>query len=448
MSKRKQRKQKFSQEPFEVEITDITHDGRGVTHIDGKVVFVNGALPNEVVMAQYVKIRKDYDEAKTVEVIKASEDRVTPVCNVFGVCGGCSLQHLDPEKQIYFKAKQLASNLKKQAKLDFDLDAQMEPLRSPSEHYRFKGRLGVKYVPKKEKVLVGFREKFAPFIVDMDSCPVLDSQVSNLIPKLSELIGSLTLLDKIPQIEVAVGSSQMALSFRVLEEPTEDDLAKFKAFGVEHNVLIYLQPKSEASTYLLSEVEDADDVLNYKLLDRLTMAFKPYHFTQVNPIINEQMVARALKLLDLKKDETVLDLFCGLGNFTLPLALEAGRVVGVEGDKSLTEWAAKNAERNNLDNVEFYCTDLTQNQDNADWMQLQYDAILVDPPRSGALEMMPYLGKLAPKRILYVSCHPATLARDLAELVQYGYEVTEAGVMDMFPHTAHVESMALLVKKD
>ncbi len=448
MSKRKQRKQKFSQEPFEVAITDITHDGRGVTHIDGKVVFVNGALPDEVVMAQYVKIRKDYDEAKTVEVIKASEDRVTPICDVFGICGGCSLQHLDPEKQIYFKAKQLASNLKKQAKLDFDVDAQMEPLRSPSEHYRFKGRLGVKYVPKKEKVLVGFREKFAPFIVDMDSCPVLDAQVSNLIPKLSELIGSLTLLDKIPQIEVAVGSSQVALSFRVLEEPTEEDLIKFKAFGVEHNILIYLQPKSEASTYLLSEVEDADDLLNYKLLDRLTMAFKPYHFTQVNPIINEQMVSRALKLLDLKKDETVLDLFCGLGNFTLPLALEAGRVIGVEGDKSLTEWAAKNAERNNLDNVEFYCTDLTQNQDNADWMQLQYDAILVDPPRSGALEMMPYLGKLSPKRILYVSCHPATLARDLAELVQYGYEVTEAGVMDMFPHTAHVESMALLVKKD
>ncbi|OYQ85797.1 23S rRNA (uracil(1939)-C(5))-methyltransferase RlmD [Wohlfahrtiimonas chitiniclastica] len=446
MAKRRHR-QKFSQEPFEVAITDITHDGRGVAHVEGKVVFVNGALPDEVVMAQYVKSRKDYDEAKTIEVLKASPDRVAPICDVFGTCGGCSLQHLDPEKQIYFKAKQLASNLKKQAKLDFDVAEQMPPLRSPSEHYRYKARLGVKYVAKKEKVLVGFREKFAPFIVDMDSCPVLEDKVANLLPALSALIGGLTLLDKIPQIEVAIGSEQVALSFRVLETPTEEDEAKLKAFGIEHNILIYLQPKNEASTYLLSDVEDRDDLLNYQLLDRLTMAFKPYHFTQVNPMINQQMVKQALDLLKLQKDETVLDLFCGLGNFTLPLALEAGKVIGVEGDQSLTEWAAKNAARNGLENVDFYCTDLTQNQDDADWMQLKYDAILVDPPRSGALEMMPYLGKLAPKRILYVSCHPATLARDLAELVQYGYEVTDAGVMDMFPHTAHVESMALLVKK-
>lgn len=446
MAKRRHR-QKFSQEPFEVAITDITHDGRGVAHVEGKVVFVNGALPDEVVMAQYVKSRKDYDEAKTIEVLKASPDRVAPICDVFGTCGGCSLQHLDPEKQIYFKAKQLASNLKKQAKLDFDVAKQMPPLRSPSEHYRYKARLGVKYVAKKEKVLVGFREKFAPFIVDMDSCPVLEDKVANLLPALSTLIGDLTLLDKIPQIEVAIGSDQVALSFRVLETPTEEDEAKLKAFGIEHNILIYLQPKNEASTYLLSDVEDRDDLLNYQLLDRLTMAFKPYHFTQVNPMINQQMVKQALDLLKLQKDETVLDLFCGLGNFTLPLALEAGKVIGVEGDQSLTEWAAKNAARNGLENVDFYCTDLTQNQDDADWMQLKYDAILVDPPRSGALEMMPYLGKLAPKRILYVSCHPATLARDLAELVQYGYEVTDAGVMDMFPHTAHVESMALLVKK-
>ncbi|MBS7819215.1 23S rRNA (uracil(1939)-C(5))-methyltransferase RlmD [Wohlfahrtiimonas chitiniclastica] len=446
MAKRRHR-QKFSQEPFEVAITDITHDGRGVAHVEGKVVFVNGALPDEVVMAQYVKSRKDYDEAKTIEVLKASPDRVAPICDVFGTCGGCSLQHLDPEKQIYFKAKQLASNLKKQAKLDFDVAKQMPPLRSPSEHYRYKARLGVKYVAKKEKVLVGFREKFAPFIVDMDSCPVLEDKVANLLPALSTLIGDLTLLDKIPQIEVAIGSEQVALSFRVLETPTEEDEAKLKAFGIEHNILIYLQPKNEASTYLLSDVEDRDDLLNYQLLDRLTMAFKPYHFTQVNPMINQQMVKQALDLLKLQKDETVLDLFCGLGNFTLPLALEAGKVIGVEGDQSLTEWAAKNAARNGLENVDFYCTDLTQNQDDADWMQLKYDAILVDPPRSGALEMMPYLGKLAPKRILYVSCHPATLARDLAELVQYGYEVTDAGVMDMFPHTAHVESMALLVKK-
>lgn len=442
------RKQKFSQEPFEVAITDITHDGRGVAHVDGKVVFVHGALPDEVVMAQYVKTRKDYDEARTVEVVNASKDRVEPICESFGTCGGCSLQHLDPEKQIYFKAKQLASNLRKQAKLNFDVDAQMPALRSPSEHYRFKGRLGVKYVHKKEKVLVGFREKFAPFIVDMDRCPVLEARVGDLLPQLSELIGGLTLLDKIPQIELAIGSDQVALSFRVLEAPTEEDLAKLKDFGVEHNILIYLQPKNEASTFLLSEVEDTEDLLNYRLMDRLTMAFKPYHFTQVNPVINEQMIAQALKLLNIQKDEKVLDLFCGLGNFTLPLALAAGSVIGVEGDKSLTEWAAKNAARNGLDNVEFYCTDLTQNQDDADWMQLKYDAILVDPPRSGALEMMAYLGKLAPKRILYVSCHPATLARDLAELVQYGYEVTDAGVMDMFPHTAHVESMALLVKKD
>ncbi len=441
------RKAKLPKDPIQVSITDLTNDGRGVAHVDGKVIFVNGALPGEDVSCLYVKKRKDYDEAKTVEVLKASEDRVAPICEVFGVCGGCSLQHLDPKKQIYFKAKQLSINLKKQAGLDWPIESQFPPLTAETEHYRYKARLGVKYVAKKEKVLVGFREKFAPFIVEMDSCPVLEAHVSHLIRPLSELVKALSVISQIPQVEVAVGANHTALNFRVLADLNESDIAHLKDFGRAHNALIYIQPGNESTTYLLSEEEDRDDLLNYRLLDRLTLAFKPSHFTQVNPKINQKMVKQALEFLNLKKDESVLDLFCGLGNFTLALALEAKTVIGVEGDNSLTEWAAKNADRNDLHNVEFYCTDLTQNQDNADWMQNTYDAILVDPPRSGALEMMPYLGKLAPKRILYVSCHPATLARDIAELMKYNYELIKVGVMDMFPHTAHVESMALLVKK-
>lgn len=441
------RRNRVPVEPITVDIHDLAHDGRGVAKVEEKVVFVDGALPGEKVVAQYTKVKKEYDEAQATEVLVSSPDRVEPFCDAYGVCGGCRLQHLDAERQIDFKAEQLRSNLARQAGLtDYE---HLPNLRGSSRNYRYKARLGVKNVPAKERVLVGFRERLTPFIVDMHRCPILEEKIDQLITPLSEMIGKLSIAAKLPQIEVAVGDDTHALSFRVLETPTEEDLEILKAFEAEHDLIIYLQPGNESTTTALTEKGASDQALYYRLLDQLTLYFKPYHFTQVNPAMNNKMVKQALSLLDLKGDEKVLDLFCGLGNFTLALATAAGSVIGVEGDKSLTDWAGRNAQYNGIENVEFHCADLTQDQHDAPWMNEKYDAILIDPPRSGALEMMPYLGALAPQKILYVSCHPATLARDLALLTkEYPYELVSAGVMDMFPHTAHVESMALLVRKD
>lgn len=444
---RRGRRNRVPAEPITVTIHDLAHDGRGVAKVAEKVVFVDGALPQEEVVATYTKVKKEYDEAQAIEVLVASKDRVEPFCDVYGTCGGCRLQHLDADRQIDFKAEQLRSNLSRQAGLtEYQ---QLPNLRGESQHYRYKARLGVKHVPAKERVLVGFRERLTPYIVDMHRCPILEEKIDALIDPLSEMIGQLSIASKLPQIEVAVGDEAHALSFRVLETPTEEDLALLKAFEAEHDLIIYLQPGNESTTTALTEKGASDQALYYRLLDHLTLYFKPYHFTQVNPAMNNKMVKQALSLLDLQGDEQVLDLFCGLGNFTLALATQAQHVIGVEGDKSLTDWAGRNAEFNQISNVEFHCADLTQDQKDASWMNRHYDAILIDPPRSGALEMMPYLGTLLPKKILYVSCHPATLARDLAVLTkEYPYELVSAGVMDMFPHTAHVESMALLHLKD
>lgn len=444
---RRGRRNRVPAEPITVTIHDLAHDGRGVAKVAEKVVFVDGALPREEVIATYTKVKKEYDEAQTTEVLVVSEDRVEPFCDVYGICGGCRLQHLDADRQIDFKAEQLKSNLSRQAGLtEYQ---QLPNLRGESQHYRYKARLGVKHVPAKERVLVGFRERLTPYIVDMHRCPILEEKIDALIDPLSTMIGQLSIASKLPQIEVAVGDEAHALSFRILEAPTEEDLAIFKAFEAEHDLIIYLQPGNESTTIALTEKGASDQALYYRLLDNLTLYFKPYHFTQVNPAMNNKMVKQALSLLDLQGDEQVLDLFCGLGNFTLALATQAQNVIGVEGDKSLTDWAGRNAEFNQISNVEFHCADLTQDQKDAPWMNRYYDAILIDPPRSGALEMMPYLGTLLPKKILYVSCHPATLARDLAVLTkEYPYELVSAGVMDMFPHTAHVESMALLHLKD
>lgn len=444
---RRGRRSRVPSEPITVMIRDLAHDGRGVAKVEEKVVFVDGALPGEEVVANYTKVKKEYDEAQATEVLQSSVDRVAPFCDAYGVCGGCRLQHLDADRQIDFKSEQLKTNLARQAGLTEY--AHLPNLRGDSQNYRFKARLGVKNVPAKERVLVGFRERLTPYIVDMHRCPILESKIDQLIDPLSEMIGKLSIASKLPQIEVAVGDNAHGLSFRVLEDPTEEDLAIFREFEIEHDLIIYLQPGNEATTYALSERGASDQALSYQLLDELTLYFKPYHFTQVNPAMNNKMVKQALDLLDLDGTEKVLDLFCGLGNFTLALATKAGSVIGVEGDKSLTDWAGRNAEFNNIKNVEFHCADLTQDQKDAPWMNQAYDVILIDPPRSGAIEMMPYLGALAPKKILYVSCHPATLARDLAVLTsEYPYELITAGVMDMFPHTAHVESMALLVRKD
>jgi 23S rRNA (uracil1939-C5)-methyltransferase len=422
-------------------VDDLAHDGRGIAHVDGKAVFIEGALPGEDVRFHYTARHSTYDEGQIEAVITPSPDRLEPRCAHFGVCGGCSLQHLAAARQLAFKQHWLLDNLARIGKVQ--PGQVLEPLRGPSWGYRHKARLGVKQVIKKGRVLVGFRERHRSYLADLKRCEVLQPRIGSLLEALGQLIERLSIRDRLPQIEVAVGDEIAALSLRVLVPPSSEDQALLCDFGRQHDLYIYLQPEGPASTYRLWPEQAAP--LSYRLPGYdLELAFMPYHFVQINPAINRQVVEQAVALLEVQADERVLDLFCGLGNFTLALARRAREVVGVEGDANLVEWAGRNAARNGIDNVRFYAADLTRDVRAQDWMQGAYDKVLLDPPRSGALELIPQLAALQARRVVYVSCHPATLARDAGELVQRsGYRLVSAGVMDMFPHTTHVESIAL-----
>jgi len=428
---------------FEATIDDLAHDGRGIAHRGGKAIFIHGGLPGEQVQFRYTAAHSQFDEGRVEAILHASADRVEPRCAHFGVCGGCSLQHLAAVRQIEYKQAWLLDNLHRIGKVQ---PAELlPPLIGPHWAYRYKARLGVRYVAKKGRVLVGFRERDSRFLADLRRCEILHPQLGSLLEQLGDLISELSIYQRLPQIEVAAGDNTLALSFRVLDPPTEADKAQLREFAERHSIQVYLQPKGPATTELLWP-QNAE--LNYCLPEfELDLAFLPYHFTQVNPVLNRQMVGRALALLDVQGTDKVLDLFCGLGNFTLPLARRAASVVGVEGEASLVEWAGRNATRNEVNNIRFYSADLAIEDDNMPVWAQDYDKALLDPPRSGALAVLPQLARCGPRRIVYVSCHPATLARDAGELVhQHGYRLLQAGVMDMFPHTAHVESIAVFEK--
>ena len=439
VSKRRQRRP--SQEPFDVSIESLSHEGRGIAHVDGKAVFVDFALPGERVRARYTRTHRRFDEATTLTVLEPSAERVEPRCPHFGVCGGCSMQHLPAESQIRFKQDLLMEQLQRIGNVS--PDEILPPLTGPAWGYRRKARLAVKNVPRKGRVLVGFREKYSPFVADMTECHVLDPRVGTALPAISGLIGSLDIADRIPQIEVAIGDDRVALVFRNLRDFTPGDREKLAAFGAARDFEIHEQPGNEST---VAPIWPALSVpLAYALEESdVELRFRPTDFTQVNAEINRRMVPRALDLLALEPDDRVLDLFCGLGNFTLPLARRAGGVVGVEGSTDLVERAVENARRNGIDNAEFFVADLFKPVGDLPWAGRGFDKVLLDPPRSGAMEILPQVAAFAPRRIVYVSCGPATLARDAGLLVsQYGYRLSTAGVMDMFPHTAHVESIAL-----
>jgi 23S rRNA (uracil1939-C5)-methyltransferase len=425
------------------QVEALSHDGRGIAHVDGKAVFIHGALPEEEVRFNYTGWHSQYAEGQVDTVLRPSLQRVEPRCPHYGVCGGCCLQHLQSDKQISYKEKWLLDNLTRIGKVT--PEEILKPLLGKPWGYRHKARLGVKYVKKKGRVLVGFRERNNSYLADLQSCDILHPRVGGALIELANLVGSLSIYERVPQIEVAAGDTEIALSFRVLTPPSEADKDLLKNFGQQHGFYMYVQTKGPQTTYLLWPT--VDDSIYYRLADQdLVFAFQPYHFMQINPEINRQMVTQALALLDPQKEERILDLFCGLGNFTLPLARCGKEVVGIEGDCQLIEWAQRNAQRNAIDNVRFYAADLTQSLENQPWIKDRYHKVLLDPPRSGALEIIPQLALLRPQRILYISCHPATLARDAGELVhRFGYRLLKAGVMDMFPHTAHVESIALFV---
>lgn len=442
---RKQRERIKQQAPITLEVTKLGHDGRGIAHHDGKIVFVDGALADEVVEAKVTLIRSKYDEANTINVIKASPLRVQPLCKHFGVCGGCSLQHIDAQAQIELKQQVLAEQFQHFGHLQ--PQQWLAPLGHHQAGYRRKARFGVRFVIKKDSLLLGFREKGSNYLAELESCAVMDPRLGQSIMPLRELIGGLVGKDDIPQVEVAAGDDRVALIFRHMQPLVDEDVQALVSFCQQHDWQCYLQPSGYDSVHRVYPVE-GEDRLHYAMPDfGLTMRFYPLDFTQVNAEINQKMVKLALELLNPQPNERVLDLFCGLGNFTLPLATKAQYVIGVEGSEAMVQRGYENARFNQLSNVDFYAQDLTADFSQQAWAKEGFDALLIDPPRSGALEVVKYLPNFGAKRIVYVSCNPATLARDAGELAKAGYTLVKAGVMDMFTHTAHVESIALFIKE-
>jgi len=425
-------------------VESLTHDARGVTHIDGKAVFVEGALPGEKVRLRIQRRYPRYDIATLVEVITPSPDRREPPCPHFGVCGGCSLQHLDSAAQIRAKQTVLAEQLQRIGKVE--PERWLAPLTGLTLGYRRRARLGVRLVDKKGGVLVGFRERRRSYITNLSTCLVLDPVVAAWIPELRTLIAALSRPDRIPQIEVAVGDHARALVIRHMTAFTIADEQRLRDFAQRHNVQIYTQPGSPETITPLWPTTPV--TLDYTLNDGTVIQFRPTDFIQVNAAINNSMIEQSLRLLDIKPDDVVLDLFSGLGNFTLPLARRAKRVLGIEGDAELVHGARRNAAANGIANAEFRSANLFLGPaELAPWDGFAFNKLLLDPPRVGAIEIIRALRAPLPEKIVYVSCYPATLARDSDHLVhELGYRLTAAGVMDMFPHTDHVESMALFEK--
>jgi len=430
-------------EPFEARIEGFTHDGRGVTRVGGKVWFVEGALPDERVVVRPVRGTRSYSLGVAESILEPSVSRVTPRCAAFGVCGGCALQHLEYPKQLSFKKTNVVENLEVAG---VTVPEEILELQARPWAYRRRARLGARMVPKKGGVLVGFRERRKSFITPLASCPVIHPSVDQVLGKIAGLISQLTIPDRIPQIEVAAGENGTALVFRHLSPLTEGDRRMLRGFGAEEQLLIYTQEKGPETAVPLDPGTTPELFYTLKAFD-LDIWFSVTHFIQVNGAVNELIVELAVDWLAPSEDSQVLDLFCGLGNFSLALARRAGRVLGIEGDSSLVKKAGENAAANGVANAEFQARDLFSDAV-ADWNPGAFSHVLVDPPRSGAIEALKTIcTKVAPDALVYVSCNPATLARDAAYLTgPGGYQLTNLAVADMFPHTTHVESAALFVR--
>ena len=438
------RRKQLPETPEPASIETLSHDGRGIARRDGKTTFIDNALPGEEVMFKFTYMRRKFDEGKAVEIVTASPDRVTPPCEHSTLCGGCSLQHMSPAVQVARKEAVLREQLQHFGGLE--PEEWLPPLTGPVTGYRSKARLGVKYVEAKGETLVGFREKRNSFIAQLRTCEVLIPDVGHRLSELRTLMHSLESRSRIPQIELAAGDDDVALIIRHLDPLPEADQQALVGFCQNLGWHCYLQPGNESTVHRVWP-EDGEQRLYYSHPSAgVELAFHPTDFTQVNAEINRKMVPLALDLLDISPEHTVLDLFCGLGNFTIPAAKRAGKVVGVEVSQAMVERGYENARRNGLENLEFHAWDLSQDVSGQAWARQTYDRILIDPPRTGALEMVKLMPRLGASKIVYVSCNPATLARDAGELMALGYRLKAAGVMDMFPHTTHVESIAVFEK--
>jgi 23S rRNA (uracil1939-C5)-methyltransferase len=440
-----------------VRIESLDQEGRGLARVEGKAVFVEGALPGELVTLVTLKRKPTYEIARVERVLEASASRVVPRCPHFGVCGGCTLQHADLSLQVAAKQRVLEEALLRIGRVR--ADRIMPPVHGPAWGYRLRARLSVRDVPKKGGVLVGFHERKSSFVADMRECHVLPRKISDLLPALRRLVEALTIRDRLPQIEVAIGDRPgasaapgdivpvHALVLRILAPLASEDEATLRAFAVAHDVQLWLQTGGPATVVPL---HPADASLAYTLPEfGVRLPFGPTEFTQVNQEINRVLVRRVVALLDPRPGERIADFFCGLGNFTLPLARRGARVVGIEGGEALVRRAAQNADHNGLrDGTRFTVANLFEVTAEGIVPLLPLAKALIDPPREGAIELVKALPAAADanalRRIVYVSCNPATLARDAAVLVhERGYALMAAGVINMFPHTGHVESIAM-----
>ena len=427
-------------------IESLDHEARGIARLDGKTVFVDGALPGELVEYASFRRKPNYELAQLVSVIKASSARVEPRCPHFGVCGGCAMQHIDASAQVAAKQRVLEDSL-------WHIGRVRPETMLPAVHgapwgYRHRARLGVRFIEKKGGVLVGFHEKRSSYIADIKSCAVLPPHVSALLFPLRELIESLSIADRLPQIELAVGERCTTLVFRILCPLKPNDEKLLREFADHHEVVVYLQPKGPDTVYRFYPLDAP--TLSYALPEfGLELDFRPTDFTQVNHAVNRVLVRRALRLLDPRPGERVADMFCGLGNFTLPIARSGAFVVGVEGSPGLVQRGRESAVANGLgDLVDFRVANLFECSEVSLAALGCFDKMLIDPPREGAVELVKALGQDSPRRIVYVSCNPATLARDAAVLCSVkGYRFLAAGAVNMFPQTAHVESIAVFEKE-
>jgi len=424
-------------------IESLDHEARGVTRLVGKTIFVEGALPGEEVEHVSFRRKPSYEIARTVRVLAPSPARVPPRCPHFGVCGGCSMQHLDAQAQVAVKQRLLEDNLRHLGRVV--AEELYAPIQGQAWAYRYRARLSVRLVVKKGGVLVGFHERKSSYVADMEQCEILPRHLSEMLLPLRRLVERLSIRERLPQIEVAVGERQTALVLRILEPLAVADETLLREFADHHGVVFYLQPQGPATAYRFHPAAGAR--LSYLLPDfAIEHFFSPTEFTQVNHAINRVLVRRAVTLLDPRPGEQIADMFCGLGNFTLPIARRGARVLGVEGSAELVRRAGENAAANGLQHLADYRV--------ANLFALtaetlaafgRFDKMLIDPPREGAVELVKALtADDAPRRLVYISCSPATLARDAGILVaEKGYRLRGAGVVNMFPHTSHVESIAL-----
>ena len=430
----------------EATIARLGHDGRGIAQENnGKIIFIRGALPQERVNYKLLRSSKKFIEGTAVEILQPAANRIVAKCPHYGECGGCSLQHLSTSDQLNLKQHTLLEQLAHFAKIT--PPPLMPAITGEPWSYRTKARLGVKYLQKYQQVIIGFRQINGRYLADLKHCDILHPKVAALLLPLRELILNLSIPDKIPQIEVAVGEQCTTLIFRHLDPFTNEDHTRLCAFAKKYSLELILQPNKPQQPQKIWPVRDSP-LLSYGLPElQLELLFNPTDFTQVNQEVNRKMINRALELLALESSDFVLDLFCGLGNFSLPIARFADTVIGVELDQQMVAQAKKNAAHNQLHNCQFYAADLTKELAKQPWLEFPISKALIDPPRSGAQEIIPIICKLGLQRLVYVSCNPATFARDAGLLQQHGFILTQCGLIDMFPQTSHVETIGCFERK-